>query len=127
MDGLPESLKPAAVVSCQRTLKSAISCVGVGLHTGQRVNLALHPAAPGTGIVFRRTDLGVDVPARYDPRCRNPSVHCHCVARSGRTPASAPSNIWSRRSPPAAWTTFSSNSMAPKCRCWMARPRPFCS
>ncbi len=66
MDGLPESLKPAAVVSCQRTLKSAISCVGVGLHTGQRVNLALHPAAPGTGIVFRRTDLGVDVPARYD-------------------------------------------------------------
>jgi UDP-3-O-[3-hydroxymyristoyl] N-acetylglucosamine deacetylase len=66
MDGLPESLRPTAVVTCQRTLKSAISCVGVGLHSGRRVNLALHPAAPDTGVVFRRTDLGVDIPARYD-------------------------------------------------------------
>jgi UDP-3-O-[3-hydroxymyristoyl] N-acetylglucosamine deacetylase len=66
MDGLPEQIRAAGVVTCQRTLKSAISCVGVGLHSGQRVNLTLHPAGPGTGIVFRRTDLGVDVPARYD-------------------------------------------------------------
>jgi len=66
MDGLPEHIRAAGVVACQRTLKSAISCVGVGLHSGQRVNLMLHPAAPDTGIVFRRTDLGVDVPARYD-------------------------------------------------------------
>jgi UDP-3-O-[3-hydroxymyristoyl] N-acetylglucosamine deacetylase len=51
----------------QRTLKSAISCVGIGLHTGQRVNLSLHPAPPGHGIVFRRTDLqDADIPARFD-------------------------------------------------------------
>jgi UDP-3-O-[3-hydroxymyristoyl] N-acetylglucosamine deacetylase len=66
MDGLPETLKPVAAATCQRTVKSAISCVGVGLHSGQRVNLSLLPAAPGTGIVFRRTDLGLDIPARWD-------------------------------------------------------------
>jgi UDP-3-O-[3-hydroxymyristoyl] N-acetylglucosamine deacetylase len=42
----------------QKTLKAAIHCRGVGLHTGARVNMTLHPAAPGTGITFRRTDLG---------------------------------------------------------------------
>ncbi len=41
----------------QRTLKQAISATGVGLHSGERVKLTLHPAAPDTGIVFRRTDL----------------------------------------------------------------------
>jgi UDP-3-O-[3-hydroxymyristoyl] N-acetylglucosamine deacetylase len=66
MDGLPETLKPAALATCQRTLKTAISCVGTGLHSGHRVNLGLHPAAPGTGIVFRRTDLALDIPARWD-------------------------------------------------------------
>jgi UDP-3-O-[3-hydroxymyristoyl] N-acetylglucosamine deacetylase len=45
-------------VAHQKTLKTAIQCRGVGLHTGTRVNLVLHPAAPGTGIVFRRSDLG---------------------------------------------------------------------
>ncbi len=66
MDGLPENLKPAAAITCQRTLKSAISCVGVGLHSGHRVNLTLLPAPTGTGIVFRRTDLNTDIPARWD-------------------------------------------------------------
>jgi UDP-3-O-[3-hydroxymyristoyl] N-acetylglucosamine deacetylase len=28
--------------------------------------MSLHPAAPGAGIVFRRTDLGIDIPARFD-------------------------------------------------------------
>ena len=50
----------------QRTLKSAICCVGVGLHSGCRVNVTLRPAAAGTGVVFRRTDLGVEIPARFD-------------------------------------------------------------
>lgn len=50
----------------QRTLKSAICCVGVGLHSGRRVNVTLRPATPGTGIVFRRSDLGVDIAARFD-------------------------------------------------------------
>ena len=41
----------------QRTLKSLTKAVGVGLHSGQRVELTLRPASPDTGIVFRRVDL----------------------------------------------------------------------
>jgi len=41
----------------QRTLQSLTHAVGVGLHSGQRVELTLRPAAPDTGIVFRRVDL----------------------------------------------------------------------
>ncbi|NBT09962.1 MAG: UDP-3-O-acyl-N-acetylglucosamine deacetylase [Betaproteobacteria bacterium] len=41
----------------QRTVKSVTRAVGVGVHSGQRVELTLRPAAPDTGIVFRRTDL----------------------------------------------------------------------
>src|ERR1700761_3003832 len=49
----------------QRTLKNSIRATGVGLHTGKKVLMTLRPAAPGTGIVFRRTDLDVpvDIPA----------------------------------------------------------------
>jgi len=41
----------------QRTLKSLTHAVGVGLHSGQRVEITLRPAQPDTGIVFRRVDL----------------------------------------------------------------------
>ena len=41
----------------QRTLKTLTKAVGVGLHSGQRVELTLRPAAVNTGIVFRRVDL----------------------------------------------------------------------
>ena len=49
----------------QRTLKSLTRAVGVGLHSGQRVELTLRPAQPDTGIVFRRVDLpeAVDIVA----------------------------------------------------------------
>ena len=49
----------------QRTLKNVIKATGVGLHTGEKVYLSLRPAAPNTGIVFRRVDLPepVDIPA----------------------------------------------------------------
>ena len=48
----------------QRTLKTLTRAVGVGLHSGQRVELTLRPAAINTGIVFRRVDLPnpVDIP-----------------------------------------------------------------
>ena len=41
----------------QKTLKTSIHCTGTGLHSGTKVSMTLHPAAPGTGIVFRRTDF----------------------------------------------------------------------
>ncbi len=68
MDGLPANVvdfRPARLAG-QRTVKAAIGCVGVGLHTGRRINLMLRPAAPDTGIVFHRSDLGIDIPARFD-------------------------------------------------------------
>ena len=49
----------------QRTLKRSLSCAGIGLHSGRKVTLSLKPAPAGTGIRFRRTDLGgVEIPAR---------------------------------------------------------------
>jgi UDP-3-O-[3-hydroxymyristoyl] N-acetylglucosamine deacetylase len=55
----------------QRTLKSITRAVGVGLHTGQRVELTLRPAPPDSGIVFRRVDLPVpvEIPVRADSVC----------------------------------------------------------
>ena len=41
----------------QRTLKNTIRATGVGLHTGEKIYLTLHPAPVDHGIVFRRTDL----------------------------------------------------------------------
>jgi UDP-3-O-[3-hydroxymyristoyl] N-acetylglucosamine deacetylase len=48
----------------QRTLKNVIRASGVGLHTGEKVLMTLRPAAPDTGVVFRRVDLAspVDIP-----------------------------------------------------------------
>ena len=49
----------------QRTLRRAVSFTGVGLHTGYDVNMTLVPAPPGTGLVFRRTDLrGFEIEAK---------------------------------------------------------------
>ncbi len=45
----------------QRTLKQSISFQGQGLHTGDKVDLRIHPAGPDTGIVFSRVDLDPDL------------------------------------------------------------------
>lgn len=53
----------------QKTLKSAISCSGVALHSGAKVSMTLKPAGIDHGIVFRRTDIGgkgAIIPARWD-------------------------------------------------------------
>ena len=49
----------------QRTIKQLVRTVGVGLHSGTKVELTLRPAAIDTGIVFRRVDLNppVEFPA----------------------------------------------------------------
>jgi UDP-3-O-[3-hydroxymyristoyl] N-acetylglucosamine deacetylase len=51
----------------QRTLKSIVKATGVGLHSGTRVEMSLRPAAPDTGIVFRRVDLDPPVDLVTDP------------------------------------------------------------
>jgi len=51
-------------MDAQRTIRRQISCVGIGLHSGNKVHLSLKPAVAGSGIRFRRTDLGHhEVPA----------------------------------------------------------------
>lgn len=53
----------------QKTLKRAIPCRGVGLHSGAVVEMTLHPAGADAGIRFRRTDVADRDPwiaARYD-------------------------------------------------------------
>jgi UDP-3-O-[3-hydroxymyristoyl] N-acetylglucosamine deacetylase len=41
----------------EQTIRAAVDCTGVGLHSGAPVHLRILPAASGSGIVFRRTDL----------------------------------------------------------------------
>jgi UDP-3-O-[3-hydroxymyristoyl] N-acetylglucosamine deacetylase len=45
----------------QRTLNNMIRATGIGLHTGEKVFLTLHPAPVDTGIIFRRSDLNPPV------------------------------------------------------------------
>lgn len=52
----------------QRTLKSITRAVGVGVHSGQKVELTLRPAPPDSGIVFRRTDLPQPVIIPVNPQ-----------------------------------------------------------
>lgn len=68
MSGPTGQTAPETVSSLwtQRTLKSRIPCVGIGVHSGRRVSVTLLPAPAGHGIVFRRTDLGRDIPATYN-------------------------------------------------------------
>lgn len=56
----------------QTTLAHPVSCLGVGLHSGLPVRLALLPAPAGNGVVFRRTDVAGDrglVPVMHDAVC----------------------------------------------------------
>lgn len=58
-----------AAASRQKTLKRAIPCRGVGLHSGKPITMRLCPAPVNHGIVFRRTDVTDRNPviaARYD-------------------------------------------------------------
>jgi UDP-3-O-[3-hydroxymyristoyl] N-acetylglucosamine deacetylase len=50
----------------QHTLRQSIDCVGVGVHSGRRAAMVIHPAPIGHGIAFRRTDLNRTIQARFD-------------------------------------------------------------
>jgi len=52
-------------IAPQRTLKTVVSCRGIGLHCGQPVAMTLRPAAPDSGIVFRRLDAGAEIRANW--------------------------------------------------------------
>jgi len=50
----------------QRTLDHSIRCSGIGLHSGRKIELVLHPAEENAGITFVRSDLGIEFPAKAE-------------------------------------------------------------
>jgi UDP-3-O-[3-hydroxymyristoyl] N-acetylglucosamine deacetylase len=65
----------------RRTLKRGVGCTGIGLHSGRPVRLDLKPAAADHGIRFRRTDVGVEIPAHIDHLGRQD--HATTLSRDG--------------------------------------------
>jgi UDP-3-O-[3-hydroxymyristoyl] N-acetylglucosamine deacetylase len=50
----------------QKTIKRMVSCTGIGLHSGKPVELRMLPAGPETGVIFRRSDCGAEVPVKQE-------------------------------------------------------------
>ena len=67
----------------QRTVKTQIRTTGVGLHTGERVNLTLRPAPPNTGIVFRRIDLPAPADFQVAPERVTDTRLCSALEGNG--------------------------------------------
>ena len=64
-----EKVTKLADLFWQRSVRNSVRCSGVSLHGGDTVSLAIHPAAPDSGIIFHRTDVPADVcdiPAHCD-------------------------------------------------------------
>ena len=41
----------------QKTINDSLNFIGIGLHSGKKVSMTLHPAPPNHGIIFKRSDL----------------------------------------------------------------------
>ena len=67
----------------QRTIKTLVSATGVGLHSGVKVTISLRPAAPDTGIVFRRVDLQPPVDLKADPFAVGDTRLASCLEQGG--------------------------------------------
>lgn len=67
----------------QRTLKNPVRATGVGLHTGERVDLALRPASVNSGIVFRRVDLSPPVEIRAEAHAVHDTRLSTCMEVQG--------------------------------------------
>ena len=67
----------------QRTLKSLTRAVGVGVHSGQKVELTLKPAPPDSGIVFRRTDLPQPVTIRVNAQAVSDTRMASTISAGG--------------------------------------------
>jgi UDP-3-O-[3-hydroxymyristoyl] N-acetylglucosamine deacetylase len=53
-------------MTMRRTIAHEVTASGIALHSGVPVTMRLSPAPSGQGIVFRRADIGADIPARFD-------------------------------------------------------------
>lgn len=64
-------------------MKNPVQATGVGLHTGERVDLALRPAPADTGIVFRRVDLNPPVEIRAEAHAVKDTRLSTCMEANG--------------------------------------------
>ena len=88
----------------QNTVKSSVTFDGVGLHSGQPVRMVLHPAAPDSGIRFRRSDvvtLDPVIPARWDAVV--PSSLCTLIANEDGVSVSTIEHIMAALAGLAIW------------------------
>ena len=67
----------------QRTLKTIVNTVGIGLHSGKRVNLTLRPAAANTGIVFTRTDTNPVTEIKATPEAVGETILSTTLVKNG--------------------------------------------
>ena len=67
----------------QRTLKKPAQVTGIGLHTGEKVSLALRPAPPNSGIIFRRVDLSPVVEIRAQAHLVHDTRLSTCLEAGG--------------------------------------------
>lgn len=63
----------------QRTLKKSVKSIGIGLHSGKKVTIELHPAPANTGIVYRRTDLTPVVSFKSEAQAVQETMLCTCL------------------------------------------------
>ncbi|NDP47947.1 MAG: UDP-3-O-acyl-N-acetylglucosamine deacetylase [Sulfuriferula multivorans] len=78
----------------QRTLKTSVRATGVGLHSGIKVEMTLRPAAPNSGIVFRRMDLDPPAELKADPYLVTDTRLCSML-ESGRARVSTVEHLMS--------------------------------
>jgi UDP-3-O-[3-hydroxymyristoyl] N-acetylglucosamine deacetylase len=67
----------------QRTIKTLTRAVGVGVHSGHKVELTLRPAPPDTGFVFRRTDLAEPVNIPVNPHAVSDTRMASTISAGG--------------------------------------------
>jgi UDP-3-O-[3-hydroxymyristoyl] N-acetylglucosamine deacetylase len=67
----------------QKTLRQSVSLSGIGLHSGKRVTLTLHPARANSGIRFARTDLPEAVEIEANVRNVSATTLCTTISRNG--------------------------------------------
>ncbi|WP_094751706.1 UDP-3-O-acyl-N-acetylglucosamine deacetylase [Psychromonas sp. CD1] len=63
----------------QRTLKKSVKSTGIGLHSGKKVTIELHPASANTGIVYRRIDLDPIVTFKAHAQAVQETLLCTCL------------------------------------------------
>lgn len=81
---LPADLQILAMLK-QRTLKQSVTATGVGLHTGEKVRLTVHPGPPDSGIVFMRTDIKPPVHIKACPESVRDTRMSSCLIADGVT------------------------------------------